>query len=61
MIEVSTSMSKHSRVQSSTRLKQRNRRPSIRPSATKSIDQLTFAAVGLGNGLRSNAPIRLRS
>jgi len=38
--EVSTSMARHSRVQSST-------------SERKSIDQLTLGIVGLGNGFRS--------
>ena len=41
-------------------VRQRSRRPPMSPSATKSIDQLTFAAVGFGNGLRSKTPIRLR-
>jgi hypothetical protein len=44
VIEVSTSMAKHSRFQSSTMVRQRTRRPSARPSETKSIDQLTLAA-----------------
>ena len=43
VMDVSTSMAKHSRVQSSTMFRQRRRRPPMSPSATKSIDQLTFA------------------
>ena len=58
--EVSTSMARHSWVHSSTRARQRMRRPSASRSATKSMDQLTLAWVGFGSGLRSMRPIRLR-
>ena len=60
VIEVSTSIATHSRVQSSTIVRQRSRRPSASPSLTKSIDQLSLATCGLGSGLRSNGPMRLR-
>jgi hypothetical protein len=58
--EVSTSIARHSRMQSSTTVRQRSRWPSASPSLTKSIDQLWFAVLGLGSGRRSTGPIRLR-
>jgi len=48
--EVSTSMARHPRVQSSTMVRHRSLRPLANPSETKSIDQLTFGDVGLGSG-----------
>jgi hypothetical protein len=47
LIEVSTSMATQLRLQSSTMFRHRMRRPSARPSETKSIGQLKFAAAGV--------------
>ncbi len=58
--DVSTSRTRHSRLQSSTITRQRSRRPSHSPSEMKSIDQLRFTVDGFGNGFRSKSPIRLR-
>jgi hypothetical protein len=58
--EASTSIARHSRVQSSTMFKHRILLPSAKPSDTKSIDQLWLACSGLGKGLRSTKPMRLR-
>lgn len=51
VIEVSTSIAAHSRVQPSTIVKRRSRRPSASPPETKSVDQLWFAAEGFGRGV----------
>ena len=51
-IEVSATSARHSRVQSSTTIRTRMRRPSMSWSATKSSDQRSFGHCGISIGAR---------
>ena len=55
VIDVFTSMAKHSRVRRSTTFSVRKVRPAAVPSCTKSIAQASFARLGCGSSTRGTA------